>query len=410
MSIEHFSAKGLLADTGEGITGDELQLAARNHGIPLEALRYELTPPGLHYVLVHYDIPATNASTWQLTVDGCVEQPLSFGLTALRAMGRETVRVTLECAGNGRAGLHPRPISQPWLMEAVGTAEWTGAPLANLLRAAGLREDAVDVVFTGADHGFERGIEQDYQRGLTVAEALDAGALIAWEMNGMPLPPQHGYPLRLIVPGWYGMASVKWLRSIEVIDHEFAGYQNATAYRFRQESDEACCRGDPDRAARAADPARSPGLHEPPPVRCRGPRHAAGPRLVGMGTDRAGRGQRRRWSQLAGRETRCREQRPRVARLRVRLGRASGRARADGPRIRRERPGAADRGAVEPRRLREQLGPADHRAGALITRVPLNTSYGVLGRRIDHSQASSTAYVRIVRTVSHAPSELTANP
>jgi DMSO/TMAO reductase YedYZ molybdopterin-dependent catalytic subunit len=124
-------------------------------------------------------------------------------------------------------------------MEAVGTAEWTGAPLANLLRAAGLREDAVDVVFTGADHGFERGIEQDYQRGLTVAEALDAGALIAWEMNGMPLPPQHGYPLRLIVPGWYGMASVKWLRSIEVIDHEFAGYQNAVAYRFRQESDEA---------------------------------------------------------------------------------------------------------------------------------------------------------------------------
>jgi DMSO/TMAO reductase YedYZ molybdopterin-dependent catalytic subunit len=239
MSIEHFSAKGRLADTGEGITGDELQLAARNHGIPLEALRYELTPPGLHYVLVHYDIPATNASTWQLTVDGCVEQPLSFGLTALRAMGRETVRVTLECAGNGRAGLHPRPISQPWLMEAVGTAEWTGAPLANLLRAAGLREDAVDVVFTGADHGFERGIEQDYQRGLTVAEALDAGALIAWEMNGMPLPPQHGYPLRLIVPGWYGMASVKWLRSIEVIDHEFAGYQNAVAYRFRQESDEA---------------------------------------------------------------------------------------------------------------------------------------------------------------------------
>ncbi|TCM45211.1 sulfite oxidase [Kribbella sp. VKM Ac-2568] len=238
MSIEHFSTKGRLADTGEGITGDELQLAARNHGIPLEALRYELTPPGLHYVLVHYDIPATNASTWRLTVDGCVEQPLSFGLTELRAMGRETVRVTLECAGNGRAGLHPRPISQPWLMEAVGTAEWTGAPLANLLRAAGLREDAVDVVFTGADHGFERGVEQDYQRGLTVAEALEAGALVAWEMNGMPLPPQHGYPLRLIVPGWYGMASVKWLRSIEVIDHEFAGYQNAVAYRFRQESGE----------------------------------------------------------------------------------------------------------------------------------------------------------------------------
>jgi sulfite dehydrogenase (cytochrome) subunit A len=233
-----FSTKSRLADTGEGITGDELQLAARNHGIPLEALRYDLTPPGLHYVLVHYDIPAANAATWELVVDGCVEQPLSFGLTSLRAMGRETVRVTLECAGNGRASLHPRPISQPWLQEAVGTAEWTGVPLADLLRAAGLRKDAIDVVFTGADHGFERGVEQDYQRGLTVREALDSGAIVAWEMNGYPLPPQHGYPLRLIMPGWYGMASVKWLRSIEVIDHEFTGYQNAVAYRFRQESDE----------------------------------------------------------------------------------------------------------------------------------------------------------------------------
>ncbi|WP_328320383.1 sulfite oxidase [Kribbella sp. NBC_00382] len=238
MSIEQFSSKGRLADTGEGITGDELQLAARNHGMPLEALRYDLTPAGLHYVLVHYDIPAASAANWRLTVDGCVEQPLSFGMTELRAMGRQTLRVTLECAGNGRAGLHPRPISQPWLMEAVGTAEWTGVPLAGLIRAAGIRKDAIDVVFTGADHGFERGIEQDYQRGLTVTEALDSGAIVAWEMNGAPLPPQHGYPLRLIMPGWYGMASVKWLRSIELIDHEFTGYQNSVAYRIRQEADE----------------------------------------------------------------------------------------------------------------------------------------------------------------------------
>jgi sulfite dehydrogenase len=238
MSIEQFSAKGRLADTGEGITGDELQLAARNHGMPLEALRYDLTPAGLHYVLVHYDIPAASAANWRLTVDGCVEQPLSFGMTELRAMGRQTVRVTLECAGNGRAGLQPRPISQPWLVEAVGTAEWTGVPLADLIRAAGIRKDAIDVVFTGADHGFERGVEQDYQRGLTVTEALDSGAIVAWEMNGAPLPPQHGYPLRLIVPGWYGMASVKWLRSIELIDHEFTGYQNAVAYRIRQQPDE----------------------------------------------------------------------------------------------------------------------------------------------------------------------------
>ncbi|TDW95279.1 MULTISPECIES: sulfite oxidase [Kribbella] len=238
MSIEDFSVRGRLADTGEGITPDELQLAARNHGMPLEGLRYDVTPPGLHYVLVHYDIPATNAGDWLLSVDGCVEQPLAFGLTELRAMGRRTVRVTLECAGNGRATLQPRPISQPWLSEAVGTAEWTGVLLSDLLRLAGLRSDAVDVVFTGADHGVERGVEQDYQRGLSVEEAIDSGALVAWEMNGAPLPPQHGYPLRLVVPGWYGMASVKWLRSIEVIDHTFDGFQNAVAYRIRTDADD----------------------------------------------------------------------------------------------------------------------------------------------------------------------------
>lgn len=238
MTMERFSPRSRLADTGEGITSDELQLAARNHGMPLEALRYDLTPAGLHYILVHYDIPAANPATWTLTVGGCVEQPLSFGLTELRAMGRRTAKVTLECAGNGRASLQPRPISQPWLVEAVGTAEWTGVPLADLLQAAGVRPDGVDVVFTGADHGIERGVEQDFQRSLSVAEAMDAGAIVAWEMNGQPLPPQHGFPLRLVVPGWYGMASVKWLRSIDVIDHEFTGYQNAVAYRLRQEVDE----------------------------------------------------------------------------------------------------------------------------------------------------------------------------
>jgi sulfite dehydrogenase len=234
MSVKEFSTKARIADAGEGITLEEVQLAARNHGMPLEALRYDLTPAGLHYVLVHYDIPAGDGADWRLEVGGCVEQPLSLGLAELKAMPQETVRVTLECAGNGRARHLPRPISQPWIVEAVGTAEWTGVPLSALLERAGVRSDGVDVVFTGADHGIERGVEQDYQRGLSLEEA--AGTLVAWEMNGQPLPPQHGYPLRLVVPGWYGMASVKWLRSIEVIDHEFTGFQNAIAYRLKQDA------------------------------------------------------------------------------------------------------------------------------------------------------------------------------
>jgi DMSO/TMAO reductase YedYZ molybdopterin-dependent catalytic subunit len=146
--------------------------------------------------------------------------------------------VLLECAGNGRARLEPRPVSQPWLLEAVGSADWTGTPLAPLLREAGLAEDAVDVVFTGADHGLERGVEQDYARGLPLAEALRSDVLLVWAMNGTPLPPQHGAPLRLLVPGWYGMAQVKWLTRVEVLDRPFEGFQNATAYRLKVDAHE----------------------------------------------------------------------------------------------------------------------------------------------------------------------------
>src|SRR5206468_182230 len=140
-------------DEQADISREELQLAARNHGMPLEALRYDLTPAGLHYLLIHYDIPPAEADTWRLTLDGLVDEPVTLGLADLRAMPRQTVRVTMECAGNGRARLDPRPVSQPWLVEAVGTAEWTGVPLRHVLAAARPAGTAVEVVFTGADHG-----------------------------------------------------------------------------------------------------------------------------------------------------------------------------------------------------------------------------------------------------------------
>src|SRR3954468_16851145 len=227
-----------VAEPGEGVGLDELALATRNHGMPLEALRYDVTPPGLHYVLTHYDIPAVDPESWRLEITGAVEQPLSLEMADLTARRVVTERVLLECAGNGRARFEPRPISQPWLLEAVGTAEWTGTPLAPLLEEAGLSPDAVDVVCTGADHGVERGVEQDYARGLPVAEALRPEMLLVWAMNGAPLPPQHGAPLRLLVPGWYGMAHVKWLRRVEVLDRPFDGYQNATAYRLKVDAQE----------------------------------------------------------------------------------------------------------------------------------------------------------------------------
>ena len=218
-----------------GISLEELQLAARNHGLPLEALRWPITPVGLHYLLIHFDVPLVDADDWHLSVRG--EREFSLGLDELRTGPVAELAVTMECAGNGRARLSPRPVSQPWLLEAVGTARWGGTPLRPLLEEAGLG-GAVEVLFTGLDRGFDGGEEQQFQRALTVEEALRDEVLLAYEMNGAPLPPQHGFPLRLVVPGWYGMTNVKWLASIELLDRPFEGYQQASAYRVRQAEDE----------------------------------------------------------------------------------------------------------------------------------------------------------------------------
>ncbi len=226
------STPSRVTEPGEAISSEELQLAARNHGLPLEALAYDLTPTGLHYLLTHYDMPVLDAASWRLRVGGLVEQDLAVGLDELRSMPQRTVTVTFECAGNGRARFDPRAQSQPWLVEAVGTAEWTGVPLARLLDLAGVQDGAVAVVCTGADHGVERGVEQDYQRGLDLPAALAEDVLVAHQMNGAPLPPQHGYPARLVVPGWYGMAQVKWLTEVEVSAERFEGFQHH-AYRLR---------------------------------------------------------------------------------------------------------------------------------------------------------------------------------
>src|SRR5690242_3871485 len=225
-----------LAQT-EGLYKEELQLALRNRGMPLEALRYPITPTGLHYLLVHYDIPDVNTATWRLKIAGLVNKPLEISLGEIKKRPRRTLPVTLECAGNGRALFAPRRISQPWLLEAIGNAEWTGTPLRAILQEAGISGAAVEIVFTGLDQGVEADQVQFYQRSLTVEEAMRDEVLLAYEMNGEPLPPQHGFPLRLLMPGWYGMASVKWLERIEAIAEPFQGYQMARAYRYSQTAD-----------------------------------------------------------------------------------------------------------------------------------------------------------------------------
>ena len=218
------------------ITPEELQLAVRNHSMPLEALRYDVTPLGLHYLLIHFDIPHVDAAAYELSVGGHVRKPLKLTLEALKARPATTIAVTLECAGNGRARLTPRPHSQPWLGEAVGTAEWTGTSLGAILDEAQPLDGATDVVFTGHDRGVQGGIEQQYERSLSLADARSDEVLVVYAMNGRPLSPQHGFPVRLIVPGWYGMTHVKWLRAVTVTDQRFEGYQQATAYHYRRDA------------------------------------------------------------------------------------------------------------------------------------------------------------------------------
>jgi DMSO/TMAO reductase YedYZ molybdopterin-dependent catalytic subunit len=222
--------------TWQGVTQNELGQAARNHGMQLEGLRYDVTPVGMHYLVIHFDIPPADEASWTVAIDGLVERPLELSMDDLRSMPAVTRRVTMECAGNGRALMPPRAESQPWLLEAVGNSEWTGIPLPAVLDRAGLLPDAIQLVFTGADHGIQGDVEQDYQWGFGLDDIVRDDVLLAFELNGGPLPPQHGYPVRLLVPDWYGMCSVKWLRRITAVAEPFDGFQLGS-YQLREDPD-----------------------------------------------------------------------------------------------------------------------------------------------------------------------------
>jgi DMSO/TMAO reductase YedYZ molybdopterin-dependent catalytic subunit len=213
---------------------EEVYLANRNHGVLLEMLRHDVTPAGLHYLLNHFDVPyVPDASAWRLEIGGKVAKPLTLTLDDIRGLPQRTLRVTLECAGSGRAHITPRWQSMPWLHTAVGTSDWTGTPLKHVLERAGLAADVVDVSFTGADRGFDKGHEHHYGRSLTPKLAMHDDVLLVHAMNGQPLLPQHGFPLRLIVPGWYGMASVKWLNRIEALTVPYDGYEQVQSYIYK---------------------------------------------------------------------------------------------------------------------------------------------------------------------------------
>ena len=223
----------------EDFSHTEVQLANRNSGIALEALRHDVTPIGMHYLLSHFDIPyVENENDWTLEIGGLVNNPLTLDLAYLKSLPSITQKVTLECAGNGRALLKPHWPSMPWTYEAVGTAEWRGTRLIDILENAQAKDSAIEWVFNGVDAGVDSGIQHKFARSLSIEMANNPDIMLAWEINGQALPPQHGYPLRLVVPGWYGMASVKWLNLIEAIDYNYDGYQQVGTYVYKQHKED----------------------------------------------------------------------------------------------------------------------------------------------------------------------------
>jgi anti-anti-sigma factor len=186
------------------------------------------------YVRNHFQMPQLDPSRWRLNLLGLVERPMSLSLRDLVKMPSQTQFVTLECAGNGRSLLSPRVNGEQWNLGAVSTAEWTGVPLAEVLDRAGVKAGAKEVVFRGADSGKLDGRSEPirFERGLRINDAQGCEALLAYAMNGETLPIQHGYPLRVIIPGWYAVASVKWLTEIEVISGVFSGHYQTETYFF----------------------------------------------------------------------------------------------------------------------------------------------------------------------------------
>jgi sulfite oxidase len=217
--------------TAEEPRGGMITLSPRPTDLemPVDGFIDEITPIRHFFVRCHTYIPKVDIAGWRLKIGGLVDKPLELTLPDLKRLPHAGVVSVLECAGNGRGFYEPHLPGAQWRFGAVGNAQWTGVRLRDLLQHAGMKSGASQILFDGADSPL--GAMPDFQRTLAVRKALDPDTLLAWEMNGAPLTAEHGFPLRVIAPGWAGDSWVKWLQNIEVLDHDFDGFWMKSAYR-----------------------------------------------------------------------------------------------------------------------------------------------------------------------------------
>lgn len=227
------------AGRGEDVWGEARKFISdfpENSETPLDSLHGWVTPNRLFFVRNHFPEPTIDRPVWSLEVAGLVNQPLRLTWDDLTRMPQRNVFATVECAGNGRSFLHERQPGVQWGAGAIGHAEWTGVPLRDVLEKAGLKPGAVEILFEGEDQGSESDHPEPmyFARSLPLAKALDRDTLLVTRMNGELLTQAHGAPVRLFVPGWYGVASVKWLRRVEAIDSNYRGYFQSVKYTVRR--------------------------------------------------------------------------------------------------------------------------------------------------------------------------------
>jgi DMSO/TMAO reductase YedYZ molybdopterin-dependent catalytic subunit len=229
------------ADRGEEVWGEERRVVTafpENSETPLESVHGWVTPNRLFFVRNHFPAPNLDRAGWRLRVGGLVERPLELSFEDLQGMPQRSVFATVECAGNGRSFLTERQPGVQWGAGAIGHAEWTGVPVASVLERAGVRPGAVEILFEGADVGSESDHPDpmNFARSLPLSKALDRDTLLVTRMNGELLSGDHGAPLRLFVPGWYGVASVKWLRTLEAVAQPYRGYFQSVKYTVKRRS------------------------------------------------------------------------------------------------------------------------------------------------------------------------------